>query len=86
MNELLEFVAGITILGFLLFPYAIVYRYRETIKKWLTDTNFCKSWKVDPVKKAKRGVVQAEWALEDAQDYLAFKESQQESQENERKS
>lgn len=80
MESLIELAAGLIILMFLAIPLGFIWKYRAKIKKWLKEPQYgdLSSWKVDGVKRAERKVVEAEWELEDAKDFLAWKKVRKE--------
>ena len=59
------------------------YKWRYHLKRWVKDEKYPYTWETDGVTRAKRGVIKAQWRLEDAEKYLEWKEKKEQSQENE---
>lgn len=86
MACLIQTLVGLIVVGLLLlFCVAPIYKYRANIKRWIKEPDYgsiC-SWEQDGTKKAQRDVTKAEWKLEDAKDYLTYRQNKDKSKEAE---
>ncbi len=55
-----------------------VYKYRVQFKRWIKDPRYgdLRTWEPDKITCAKRGLIKAQWKVEDAQEYLAYLEAE----------
>jgi len=85
MEGLINLVVCLLVLMILAVPLVFVYKYRAKIGKWIKEPTYgdLSVWDVDGIKRAERGVVKAQWKVEDAQDYLEWrKQRKQEEKED----
>jgi len=83
MEGLVNLVACLVAMIILAMPMAVIYKYRAKIKRWIKEPTYgdLSTFDVDGVKRAERGVIKAQWKLEDAEDYLKWKKERKQPQE-----
>jgi len=72
MESLVELATGLLVLMFLAVPLAFAYRYRAAIKKWITDRESYTVWDKSAITNAERGIIKAQWRLDDAKAYAEW--------------
>ena len=83
MGELFGLVTSLLVLMILAIPFVFVYKYRAKIKRWIKEPTYgdLSTWDVDGIKNAERGVIKAQWRLENANAYLEWKRKKAKLQE-----
>ncbi len=82
MVELFSVATSLLGVMILAIPFVFVYKYRAKIKRWIKEPTYgdLSTWDVDGIKSAERGVIKAQWRLENANDYLEWKRKKAELQ------
>lgn len=78
MESLASLMATLVMVLIMAVPLAFIYRHRSAIKQWISDKEYkpFHMWRQDCIKQAERDVIKAEWELEDARDFLVYKQAE----------